>query len=153
MRYRYMFPITGITWHQYTDLVLNNYGLIKDILNNLLDLSNYGSSVEGLAFLYIVDQPGRDFHQENIKFNKKQKELYGQFVLNAEAILDLEEQEILAVMAKMYWERTADFRKFKFEDFDLAAFRADVKEMFETTGLMNIEKAASDENSTRATSR
>ncbi|MEM0993012.1 MAG: hypothetical protein AAGI49_08230 [Bacteroidota bacterium] len=141
MRYPNQFPITGILWHQYQSLVMPHFTQIKLILNEMLSISNYGSSVEGLAFLYIVDQPGRDFHKENLKYNKKEKELYGQFNLNPEKILQLEEQEILATMAKMYWERTADFQKFKFEDFDLAAFRADIKEMFEITGLMATESA------------
>lgn len=151
MRYKYDFPVTGIMWHQYTDLVLNHYAQLKEVLNNLLDISNYGNSVEGLAFLYIVDQPGRDFHKENMKYSRKHKELYGQFSLNPEEILPLEDHEILAVMAKMYWERTADFKKFKLKDFDLDTFRADVKEMFETTGLMPAQAAASEQESARAT--
>ncbi|MEM6696815.1 MAG: hypothetical protein AAF599_00365 [Bacteroidota bacterium] len=151
MRYPNQFPVTGIMWHQYQSLVMPHFTQIKVILNEMLSISNYGTSVEGLAFLYIVDQPGSDFHEETLKYDKKNKELYGQFSLNPEEILPLEDHKILAVMAKMYWERTADFKKFKLKDFDLDTFRADVKEMFETTGLMPAEAAASEQESARAT--
>ncbi|MEM1326743.1 MAG: hypothetical protein AAGI23_12350 [Bacteroidota bacterium] len=143
MRYKHSFPITGITWHQYTELVENNYSILRGMLNNLLDLSNYGNSVQGLAFLYIIQQPERDFHKEKIRFNREQKELYGQFLLDVSLILDTSEDERLSIMAEMYWRCLSRFERLEIEDFDLSTFQHDVKEMFETAGLIAIPEASS----------
>lgn len=135
------FYLSPITWQELTDKVaFDNAPLLEDTLNAHLSLSNYGSGLDRLSFVFIAVQPDNRIHEEVLRYSRKKRELYIQKKLPYDLVVACDKPQVLQLMAATYLETLEDLDKKRIPDIDLPRFRADVQALFEAQGWL-VEQA------------
>ena len=132
------FVVTGIVWHEVQDkTAFENINMVEDVLNDHLQLSNYGPGlIGGIAFVFIAQQPDNTIHKEEMTYRRKKKELYIQMKLPYESVAQYERPQVLELMAGTYLRTIQQFGKLKIPDFDYQRFAKDVEQLFEAQGWL-----------------
>lgn len=136
------FVISGIVWHEIGEkIAFHNSVIMEDALNEHLQLSNYGSGLVAIAFIFIAVQPTNTIHEEEMTYRRKKKELYIQMKLPYELVERYERPQVLQLMAATYLDTIKDLPKLKIPDFDYQRFAKDVERLFEAQGWLVKEPA------------
>lgn len=138
------FVVSGILEETIADKIgIPNTNLLEDALNQHLSLSNYGSGLTGIAFIYIATPPIDEIHEECFRYSRKKKELFIQMRLPYEAVKQANVAETLHLMALSYLETMDEKLPLKkITDFDQARFVQDVQHLFETQGWLEVQEVA-----------
>lgn len=136
------FVVTGIVWHEVKDkIAFENINVMEDILNEHLQMSDYGSGIVAIAFIFIAQQPTNTIHEESMTYRRKKKELSIQMKLPYELVERYEQPQVLQLMAATYLDTIKDLPKLKIPDFDYQRFAKDVERLFEAQGWLVKEPA------------
>lgn len=136
------FVISGILWHEIGEKVaFVNSVTMEDVLNEHLQLLDYGKGLKGIAFIFIVQQSYSKFHREEMTYDRKRKELYIQMKLPYELVEQYERPQVLQLMATTYLHTIKDLPKLNIPDFDYQRFAKDVEQLFEGQGWLVKEPA------------
>lgn len=136
------FVVTGIVWHEVMEKVgFDNVNVMEDVLNEHLQLSNYGCGLVAIAFVFIAQQPDNTIHEEEMKYRRKKKELYIQMKLPYELVERYDKPQVLQLMAATYLHTIKDLPKLNIPDFDYQRFAKDVERLFEAQGWLVKESA------------
>lgn len=130
MTYYDNFVVSGKIWHEVKDLFLFNFGKFYNLLNKNLNIEKYGTSIKGLAYIFIAMQPEDKIHKERTSYSNKKKELYIQQKLDYHKVIASSEQEVLRMMAATYLDTFAEFQHPRVKDFDSQRFHKDVQKLF-----------------------
>ena len=136
------FVVTGIVWHEVKDkIAFENINLMEDVLNEHLQLPDYGSGLVAIAFIFIAVQPSNTIHEEEMTYRRKKKELSIQMKLPYELVEQYDRPQVLQLMAATYLHTIKDLSKLKIPDFDYQRFAKDVERLFEGRGWLVKETA------------
>jgi len=138
------FVVSGILETSIADKIgIPNTNLLEDALNHHLSLSNYGSGLTGIAFIYIATPPIDEIHEECFTYSRKKKELFIQVRLPYDVVSQASVAETLHLMALSYLETMDEKLPLKkITDFDQARFVQDVQRLFETQGWLEVQEVA-----------
>lgn len=137
---QYHFIVTGISSEAYTPKIIFNCAKLHSLLNTYLDISDYGKSIQKLAFAFIVQDTHNYSHKERMDYDVKKKRLYGQFKLAPTFIDGLNEKQVLKVLAETYLLRLENFITLDIIDFNLVILKQDVAKVFEVAGLLSAKE-------------
>ncbi|HMQ50103.1 MAG TPA: hypothetical protein PKA00_21960 [Saprospiraceae bacterium] len=136
------FVISGILWHEIGEKVaFVNTNKLEDALEDNLSLSDYGTGITAIAFIYIVVQPTNIIHEEEMRYRRKKKEVYIQKKMPIELVEQYERPQVLQLMAATYLSTVRDLRQLKIPDFDHARFEHAVESLFRQEGWLVAEGA------------
>jgi hypothetical protein len=143
-KYDAPFYISSITWKEVTDKVaMDNAPLLEDILNEHLELSDYGTGLEHLTVIFIAVQSANTIHEEVTRYSHQKKELYIQKKLPFDLVNQYDKRQVLQLMATTYLDVLEELEDINVKNFDLHKFQADVRKLFEGQGWMvQTEKAS-----------
>ena len=97
---------------------------------------NYGDTLAGITIVLMCRDTKLNFKQR-IRHAKKEKKLYMDIMLNYDQIVLLNQiQRERIVAEKMLTELPAVLRKYKFAQFDVAQFEADLGSWMKQSGLL-----------------
>lgn len=117
--------LSDADWDAKVDKVhflLSDFGYRK-----FFERRSYGNSVEEVAVFLICRDPELNFKQR-IKFSKRDKTLYLDIMLDLNQFRVIEQDEKNRIVAqKLVVEIPPIVAKYKFADFDLPGFEADLK--------------------------
>lgn len=138
------FVVSGILEAGVADKIgIPNTNLLEDALNQHLSLSNYGSGLTGIAFIYIATPPIDEIHEECFTYSRKKKELFIQMRLPYDSVEQASVSETLHLMAHHYLETLREKLPLKkVTDFDHVRFVQDVQRLFETEGWLAVQEVA-----------
>lgn len=138
------FVISGILEEGIADKIgITNTNRLADALNNHLSLSNYGSGLKGIAFIYIATPPADEIHEECFTYSRKKKELFIQMRLPYNAVEQASVPETLHLMVIHYLEVMREKLPLKkITDFDHLHFVQDVQRLFEAQGWLEVQEVA-----------
>lgn len=132
------FVISGILWHEIGEKVaFTNTARLRELLNQRINLSDYGTGLKGIAFIFVVTQPDDEIHREYFIYRSKAKELHVQARLPYTQVDAASLPEVLQLMAGKYLEvLTKNLPKRKIDDFDTMQFVEDVRAVLEREGIL-----------------
>lgn len=132
------FVISGILWHEIGEKVaFTNTARLREVLNQHLHLSDYGTGLKGIAFIFVVTQPNDEIHREHFIYRSKAKELHVQVRLPYTQVDAASLPEVLQLMAEKYLEvLRKNLPKRKIDDFDTVRFVEDVRTVLEKEGIL-----------------
>lgn len=132
------FVVSGILEASIADKIgIPNTNLLEDALNQHLSLSNYGSGLSGIAFIYIATPPVDEIHEECFSYSRKKKELFIQMRLPYDVVEQASAADALHLMARSYLETLREKLPLKkVVDFDHLRFVQDVQHLFESKGWL-----------------
>ena len=138
------FVVSGILEAGVADKIgIPNTNLLEDALNQHLSLSNYGSGLTGIAFIYIATPPIDEIHEECFTYSRKKKELFIQMRLPYDTVEQASVSEALHLMAHHYLETLREKLPLKrVTGFDHLRFVQDVQRLFETQGWLAVQEVA-----------
>jgi hypothetical protein len=138
------FVISGILEEAIANkIAIANTNRLANVLNEHLVLSNYGTGVLGIAFIYISTAPEDEIHQECFSYSRKNKELFIQMRLSYEAIKNGSIPDALQLMAASYLQTMQNKLPLKkIPNFDQARFVEDVQGLFEAEGWLRVVELA-----------
>lgn len=134
------FVVSGILEAGVADKIgIPNTNLLEDALNQNLSLSNYGSGLIGIAFIYIATPPVDEIHEECFTYSRKKKELFIQMRLPYNVVEQASTTDALHLMASCYLETLRERLPLKkVADFDHLRFMQDVQRLFELEGWLEV---------------
>ncbi len=137
------FLFSSITWHEIDSKVaIPNLTLMENALNESIDLSNYGTGVQEIAYVFVALRPTNTLHGETLRYYKAKQEVFIQKKLPYELVEAYDDTQVLSLMAATYLQSVEQLAKRNIPDFDGARLVADVKCLFEQQGwLVGIEEA------------
>ena len=132
------FWFSSITWHEVNDQVnYPNLNSIRQTIKSKLSLSNYGSGVKEIGYIFVAQLPSNSIHGETLRFYKAKKEVFIQKKLPYELVEAYESPKVLHMMAATYLQSLQDLAsKRKIEDFDATRLVADVRALFAEQGWL-----------------
>jgi len=137
------FVISSIAWHEISEKVaFDNSNAMEDVLNENLNLFDYGSGLKAIAVVFIAVQSTNTIHEEVMRYSHKKKEIYIQKKLPYELVCQYEKPQVLQLMAVSYLEILTDLKRKHIPDFDLSLFQQDVQKLFTEQNWLNLEKAS-----------
>ena len=138
------FWFSSITWHEVGDkVVFPNLDLIRQAINTNFSLSNYGTGVKEIGFIFVAALPTSSIHGETLRFYKAKKEVFIQKKLPYELVEAYEAPQVLHLMAQTYLQSLRELvAKRKIEDFDGARLMADVQALFAEQGWLTPVQSA-----------
>ena len=114
-------------WESKVDKVL--FALSDLDYRRFFEKRNYGSSLDGIIIVLICLDSELNLKQR-IRQSKKEKELYMDIVLELDEFKQIDQQQRNKIVAnKIIAEVPVIIKKYKFPDFDLVAFEADLKKL------------------------
>ena len=122
------FKINCITWHEVTEKI--DVWTIKNLLNNQINLSKYGSDLHQIQFQYIADY-SEDFHKEEMTYNSEDKTLFLSLRLDYDKVKNGTKDEVLVLMKELFLTSVFYYFGLDVRDFDFRGFYEDLKEVFE----------------------
>lgn len=134
------FVISGILEEAIANkIAITNTNRLANVRNEHLVLSNYGTGVIGVAFIYIATAPEDEIHQECFSYSRKNKELFIQMRLSYEAIKNGSIPDALQLMAASYLQTMQNKLPIKkIPNFDQVRFVDDVQHLFEAEGWLRV---------------
>lgn len=138
------FVVSGILEASIADKIgIPNTNLLEDALNQHLSLSNYGSGLTSIAFIYIATSPIDEIHEECFAYSRKKKELFIQMRLPYDEVGQASTADALHLMACAYLETLREKLPLKkVADFDHLRFVRDVQRLFESEGWLKAKEVA-----------
>lgn len=115
---------------------MDNAPLLEDVLNEHLELSDYGIGLENLTVIFIAVQPTNTLHEEVTRYSRHKKELYIQKKLPFDLVSQYDKRQVLQLMAITYLEMLEDLDDLNVPNFDFVQLRADVQQLFEAQGWL-----------------
>ena len=132
------FFFTSITWREVSDkVVFPNLDVIRQALNAHLSLSNYGTGVKEIAYIFVALRPSNTLHSESLSYSKIKKEVFIQKKLPYELVEAYSESDVLSLMAVAYLQSLQDLSKRKIVDFDGQRLYTDVQQLFAEKGWLD----------------
>ncbi len=137
------FLFSSITWHEIDfKVAIPNLTLMENVLNENIDLSNYGTGIQEIAYVFVALSPTNTLHGETLRYYKAKQEVFIQKKLPYELVEAYDDTQVLSLMAATYLQSMEQLAKRNIPDFDGARLVADVKCFFEQQGwLVGIEEA------------
>ena len=115
-------------WEAKIDVVLTRLG--ETGFKTMFEKKNYGASVEVIGIVLMCRNPSLNFKQR-IRYVKAEKELYLDIMLDFYQFEKIEQTERNKIVAeKLIKEVPIIIAKYKFKDFDLPKFEADLTKCF-----------------------
>lgn len=127
--------IGTIVWKEAWDKVKRSK-YIEKLLNNNLDLDDYGGGLRSIRFVPISVLPSNPIHEESIKYAPQKKELAIYLKLDFDAVKDGDEDSYLTLVAHLFLRAIDEAPQHKVKDFDWPRFRKDVAGLFEAEGWL-----------------
>jgi hypothetical protein len=129
------FIISGILWHEIGDkIAFTNTVHLKELLNKHLNLSDYGTGLLGISFLFIVMPNDETIHRESFTYYARKKALQVQMRLPYNIV---EAASPVHLMAEKYLHTLQTYLpKRKILDFDWKRFVQDVQAVLEQSGCL-----------------
>lgn len=119
--------LSDADWDSKIDKVLDTFSDFG--YRRLFEEKNYGDSLYGITVVFMCRNTEYNFKQR-IKYSKKEKKIYLDIMLDLNQFKQIEQREKERIVAqKLISEIPPIISKYKFTDFDLPSFEADLKKM------------------------
>ncbi len=76
--------------------------LLEDLLNEMIQLSDYGKGIKQLFFIFLVVPEENDIHENLVKFHEEDKVLEVALRLPYESIITAKQEEVRSSMALLF---------------------------------------------------
>jgi hypothetical protein len=113
---------------------------LEDLLNEKIELSQYGDAIKELRFITIAVEPSNTLHPDEHKFSTRYRRLTIWRNINFEEALAADENTFLQMVAAKMLDTIAEFPSFGIRNFDNERFQKDVEKIFAAKGW--IEQAS-----------
>jgi hypothetical protein len=114
---------------------------IEDVLNDHIDLSDYGSGIAFIRFMPFIVRPSNKIHEEAIVYSGRKKEISVKLRIDYDAAAQADEDAFRSIIAQRFLDSIAEFPKHKVKHFDWLSLQNDVRKVFEQQGwLMPAEQ-------------
>lgn len=128
------FILTKQTWHEATDNL--DVQPIADALNSNIKLSDYGTGIKAVYFTFIVVKPDNPLHENDVRFDKKKKQLEVSLNLSYPHVLSADPSAVLKMMAMLFFVSIDLWEGIEIGGFDLSKFKDDVERLFDVKGWL-----------------
>ncbi|MFN5307927.1 MAG: hypothetical protein ACK5C0_00560 [Candidatus Kapaibacterium sp.] len=119
--------LSDADWDSKIDKVLDTFSDFG--YRRLFEEKDYGDSLYGITVVFMCRNTEYNFKQR-IKYSKKEKKIYLDIMLDLNQFKQIEQREKERIVAqKLISEIPPIISKYKFTDFDLPSFEADLKKM------------------------
>jgi hypothetical protein len=119
--------LSDADWDSKIDKVLDTFSDFG--YRRLFEEKNYGDSLYGITVVFMCRNTEYNFKQR-IKYSKKEKKIYLDIMLDLNQFKQIEQREKERIVAqKLISEIPPIISKYKFTDFDLPSFEADLKKL------------------------
>ncbi|HRE56822.1 MAG TPA: hypothetical protein PLW09_03290 [Candidatus Kapabacteria bacterium] len=119
--------LSDADWDSKIDKVLDTFSDFG--YRRLFEEKNYGDSLYGITVVFMCRNTEYNFKQR-IKYSKKEKKIYLDIMLDLNQFKQIEQREKERIVAqKLISEIPPIISKYKFTNFDLPSFEADLKKM------------------------
>lgn len=101
---KFAFLVTSKTWYELENKLLLMHQPLRKLLNEHIDLANYGSSVENILFIFVAQKENEEegFHEDYIQYDGERKELIIQHDINYDVIYNIPPEELKNFIALSY---------------------------------------------------
>jgi len=106
-----------------------NVVTIEDALNQHLQLSNYGTGITKLFFVFIAVPPENTFHESKIKYSEAERHLEIALKLDYEKLLIANDVEARQMMKELFLEGIELCEKGDIEGFDFGLLDENVNKL------------------------
>ncbi|SDG87524.1 hypothetical protein ACQ86K_29480 [Mucilaginibacter sp. P19] len=126
--------LSDTNWETRVDKVLHT---LSDFgYTEFFEKRNYGTSLNGVVVVFMCRDPELNFKQR-IRHSKKEKLLYMDIMLDYNEFIKIENDEREKIITeRLASETIAIIAKYKFDDFDLERFAADIKRWLKRIKLL-----------------
>lgn len=119
--------LSDADWDSKIDKVLDTFSNFG--YRRLFEEKKYGDSLYGITVVFMCRNTEYNFKQR-IKYSKKEKKIYLDIMLDLNQFKQIEQREKERIVAqKLISEIPPIISKYKFTDFDLPSFEADLKKL------------------------
>jgi hypothetical protein len=126
--------LCDVEWESRVDQVLNKFSDLG--YRRFFEERNYGSTLDGITIVFNA-LPAALHLKQRIRHSKKEKKLYIDIMLDLEQFKQIDQAAREHIMAqKLVTDIPPIVAKYKFEDFDLPRFEADLKKWLKKAGLV-----------------
>ncbi len=109
---------------------------VESLLNDALDLSNYGSSLQSIDFIPIALKPSNKVHEEERHYSLRKKKLSLHLKMDFEKVTHASPEGFLPLIAQFFLEAIDEAPRHQIKNFDWPRFKKDVTELFEAEGWL-----------------
>ena len=107
---------------------------IEDLLNESIDLSDYGSGLTAIRFVPFILLPSNQVHQEEVTYSRRKKEIFIKLPVDYTLAESADEGTFRALLAQLFLASIEEYSKHRIPDFDWRRFQADVRRLFAGEG-------------------
>lgn len=129
------FLVTSKTWHELGDKILQLHQPMRTLLNEHVNLANYGTGVEQVRFIFVADiDSAQAFHEDYLQFNHQTKQLTIQYNLDYFEVLEQSNISLKNLLAISYLDGVKQLDKIyetvQIDEFNLLLFINDLEHLF-----------------------
>ena len=127
--------IGPIVWK---DLVEKGFlmNLMEDVLNEHIDLPDYGPGIASIRFMPFIVLPSNKVHEEAIVYSGRKKEISVKLRIDYDAAAQADEEAFRSLVAQRFLDSIAEYPKHNVKYFDWLSFQNDVRKVFEKQGWL-----------------
>lgn len=118
---------------------------MEKLINNHIQLSNYGEGLKHIRFVLIAVPPDNKLHEEGIRYSARKKQLLLYKKLDYQATLEADQPAFQRLVAQLFLKSIEDYAKRRIQDFDRQRFKEDMTALFTEQGW--IQPGNQQENS------
>ncbi len=131
------FYFTAIISQEILDKIdVDVFQILGNTLSGHIRLNKYGSTVNGMSFIFILVDPDDGFHEECLEYKRKDKDIRITHRLPGSELLQAAPEEVLPLLAASFLASIEKYPALKLKDFDHRHFREDVQQLFEKKGWL-----------------
>jgi hypothetical protein len=112
---------------------------MEKLINNRIQLSNYGQGLKHIRFVLIAVPPDNKMHEEGIRYSARKKQLLLYKKLDYQAVLEADQPAFQRLVAQLFLKSIDDYAKRRIQDFDRQRFREDMTALFIEQGWIQPE--------------
>lgn len=117
------FELTAIIWHEVQNKI--NVEPLETLLNNHLNLSDYGSRIKKIYFVFIAVRPQNKLHENKLEFHSNSGRLEVALQLNYKDVVNSNKKEIQVMMTRLILGAVELYKGISKVDFDWKKFKQD----------------------------
>lgn len=121
------FILSAIYWHELSGKL--NTLQIEDVLNEHINLSDYGSGVERIHFTFMAVRPSNTIHENAAKYDRKTKTIEMALKLSYEHVVVADKDGVLEMMWGLFVVGIDLFEGMGVVGFDVDRFKEAIKKL------------------------
>ena len=132
------FEITTVSWHEVEGKI--DDVLLEDTLNEHLSLSDYGSGIEKIFFVFVSVQPDNNLHQNEVQYDSVNKKISLKLNLSYPHLKTANKNDVSKMMASLFLKSIDLYEELEIPEFAKGKFYNDVENLFFRKGWLVFQE-------------